>query len=82
MSGGLFSSSQTSGFAGGASNFVSAIFGIITSLAQSVLALFQAFFGLGANAIGSAFAIAALFGAMVADVLSGVVGFVAGECPD
>ncbi|TEB06273.1 hypothetical protein FA13DRAFT_1576022, partial [Coprinellus micaceus] len=64
---------------GGVSNFVSAIFGIIASLVQSVLALFQAFIGLGVNVIASAFAIATHFLAMIADVFSGVVGFIAGN---
>ncbi|TEB39322.1 hypothetical protein FA13DRAFT_1725307 [Coprinellus micaceus] len=74
MTGGLFSSSHTtghSGFTGGVSNFVSAIFGIIASLVQSVLALFQAFI--------ARFAIATHFLAMIADVFSGVVGFIAGN---
>lgn len=60
------------------SQFLSGIFGIVVSLANSVFAVFHAVFALGADVVQSAFAILQHLLAMVADVFSGVLGFVTG----
>lgn len=80
MTNGFFSSSSShpSGFTGGVSNFISSIFGVIASLFNSILALFQAFLGLGLDVVRSALTIAQHFVAMVVDVFSGTIGFIAG----
>jgi len=59
------------------SNFVTAVPGIVVSLLQSVMAVFQAIFALGADIIHSAFCLGQHIVAMVFDLFQGVFGFIA-----
>ncbi len=69
---------MSGGLVAAVSQFVNAVIGIFVSLVNSVLAVFHAIFALGVNIVQSTFAVVKHLVAMVAEVFSGVLGFITG----
>ncbi|KAF8971548.1 hypothetical protein BDZ97DRAFT_1787055 [Flammula alnicola] len=59
------------------SKFVNSLMGIFVSLMNSVFAVFQAIFALGANIVNSVLAIMKHLVTMVMELFSGIFGFIA-----